>query len=1003
MCFEVIEKFEDEVSRTQQNISLLIMISVTGLPFTVQAEEQVYFANPNLKAAVEETLGITNPTPTDMSGLFSLNANNKGISSLEGLEYAINLQVLVIQVNKISDITPLSSLTKLSKLRFSANRISDISPLSSLTNLSELWLGSNRISDISPLSELLKLQLLYIGNNQIKDLSPLSGQISLNYLEITSNQIRDISPLSGLTNLREVWLSYNQISDISELSGLTNLQKLYIQNNPISQIPSLYGLTSLYELHLENNQISNMSSFSELTSLLELHLENNKIDDLSALSGLINLGSLNLKNNQISDLTPLSGLNKLEYVHLKNNQISDLTPLSGLNKLEYVNLDNNQISNIPMSLGLSNLSSLRLRGNQLSDLSPLTTLPSIEGLGLSNNQISNIQPLFELINLRWLLLNKNQISDLSPLSDLINLNQLELSDNQIIDISPLSRLTNLKWLYLSRNQISDISLLTTFTNLIMLTIKDNPLEIDAYNIHIIEMQTRGVGVVYDTIVFTLSSRSTTGGSVITPGEGFYNYNHGTTVTLTAIAQEPNYQFVNWTGTTVDAGRVADPDVSNTTAIIYSDYTLRANFELKENGQQIIQPVIFVDDDAPNDPEANNPDVSDPDEDGSQDNPFDSIQEGIDAASDGNTVIVAPGFYTGDGNRDIDFNGKAITVKSEQGPSTCIIDCQSYYTGLNGTYHRGFYFHNGEDANSVVQGFTITNGLRIRHEPGGGILCDNSSPRIFDCIIVGNEARTGGGISTINSTAQIINCKIRDNTATDGGGIEIGSQNDGVVLIKGSIITGNHAAAHPRFGGLGGGIIVRSFSNIVNCTITDNRAGYSGGGICFLYGASVSNSIIWGNKMYGPFGDDGENLGLRYKCDSQRKLPHVFIEYSLVGSGSENDFDFTPDSNQCLDGQWLEGDPYFVNTGYWDPNGTPNNINDDFWVDGDYHLKSQFGRWALTNSVDSPTNNRNWILDDVTSPCIDAGDPNSPVGHEPLPNGNIINIGAYGGTAEASKS
>ena len=75
---------------------------------------------------------------------------------------------------------------------------------------------------------------------------------------------------------------------------------------------------------------------------------------------------------------------------------------------------------------------------------------------------------------------------------------------------------------------------------------------------------------------------------------------------------------------------------------------------------------------------------------------------------------------------------------------------------------------------------------------------------------------------------------------------------------------------------------------------------------------------------------------------------------------------------------IETDPCFVNPGYWDPNGTPGDDSDDFWVNGDYHL-----------------------LPD--SPCIDAGDPNSDFTAEPLPHANRINMGAYGGTEQASKS
>ncbi|MBN1507997.1 MAG: hypothetical protein JW955_14185, partial [Sedimentisphaerales bacterium] len=66
-----------------------------------------------------------------------------------------------------------------------------------------------------------------------------------------------------------------------------------------------------------------------------------------------------------------------------------------------------------------------------------------------------------------------------------------------------------------------------------------------------------------------------------------------------------------------------------------------------------------------------------------------------------------------------------------------------------------------------------------------------------------------------------------------------------------------------------------------------------------------------------------------------------------------------------------------------------------WIDGDYHMKSLAGRWD--------PNQQRWVMDDVSSPCIDAGDPNTPVGEEPQPNGGRVNLGAYGGTAEASKS
>jgi hypothetical protein len=80
--------------------------------------------------------------------------------------------------------------------------------------------------------------------------------------------------------------------------------------------------------------------------------------------------------------------------------------------------------------------------------------------------------------------------------------------------------------------------------------------------------------------------------------------------------------------------------------------------------------------------------------------YSTIQEGIDEAVDGDTVLVADGTYIGYGNRDIDFLGKAILVMSENGPENCIIDCEYE------DYH-GFSFQNGESSSSVLKGFTIT--------------------------------------------------------------------------------------------------------------------------------------------------------------------------------------------------------------------------------------------------------------------------------------------------------
>ncbi|MBL7152855.1 MAG: right-handed parallel beta-helix repeat-containing protein [Phycisphaerae bacterium] len=331
--------------------------------------------------------------------------------------------------------------------------------------------------------------------------------------------------------------------------------------------------------------------------------------------------------------------------------------------------------------------------------------------------------------------------------------------------------------------------------------------------------------------------------------------------------------------------------------------------------------------------------------------FPTIQGAIDHVLEGGTVIVADGIYTGEGNRNIDFKGKAITVRSENGPESCIIDCfdPEYYG------YRGFVFHSGEDGNSVLSGFTVTNGVVgscPRSPGGGGILCSLSSPTITDCIIVNNAAwgwcvvmgSAGGGIFLDQSNPTIANCIIVGNRSTEGG------EGAGIFCLQSSPI-------------------------ITNCTICDN----SGDGItsCYMSNPVIVNCIFWGNSS--------EQIVVESDEFSSAVVAFSNVQDGQSGLGN------------------IAEDPCFVSHGYFEPNGHPYYIYDDTWVDGDYHLMSEGWRSDMQRGV--------WTWDDVTSRCIDAGNPASPLGDEPLsipadPNNdwgrNIrINMGTYGGTSQAS--
>ncbi len=134
----------------------------------------------------------------------------------------------------------------------------------------------------------------------------------------------------------------------------------------------------------------------------------------------------------------------------------------------------------------------------------------------------------------------------------------------------------------------------------------------------------------------------------------------------------------------------------------------------------------------------------------------TIQDGIEVVNDGDMVLVADGIYSGEGNINIDFKGKQITVKSQNGPEETIINC------LGTPDTRGFIFQNKETNDTVLEGFTIKNSI---HDEGGGIYFNHSSPTIKNCNIIENKGRIG--IYGYNSDARIINCKISNNGQGSG--------------------------------------------------------------------------------------------------------------------------------------------------------------------------------------------------------------------------------------------
>jgi hypothetical protein len=421
---------------------------------------------------------------------------------------------------------------------------------------------------------------------------------------------------------------------------------------------------------------------------------------------------------------------------------------------------------------------------------------------------------------------------------------------------------------------------------------------------------------------------------------------------------------------------------------------------------------FVDDNAPGDPGPGDTAVSDPLEDGSSDHPFDTIQEALDSAIPLETVIVLQGTYTGEGNRDLDFKGKSINLRSTEPNdidivAQTVIDCNASQTDP----HSGFIFQNYETGQSTIAGLTIRNGY---NELGGGILLGPcASPTLINCILHDNEASAGGGIYITNASPRLINCRFEYNSANAGGAIYNFSEEAGCNPVMDNCLFRDNSVIHNggavyNFGqanstfvncefikniSSGGGGAIRNTDQtnltIANCIFFDNQAQTFGGGI---RNSNNCNVTLTNCTFSSNTAANGSSLACTADDENGYSANNVQIKNCIIDD-TRNHIINTDDSIINITYSNVPNSGY---SGPW--SGQGNIYANPCFVDadnGDFHLRSQTGRFD--------SNSQSWIVDDITSPCIDTGSTNSPIGDEPEPNGDVINMGAYGGTTEASKS
>jgi hypothetical protein len=352
--------------------------------------------------------------------------------------------------------------------------------------------------------------------------------------------------------------------------------------------------------------------------------------------------------------------------------------------------------------------------------------------------------------------------------------------------------------------------------------------------------------------------------------------------------------------------------------------------------------------------------------------------------------------------------------------------------------------------STLDGVTVTRAV-AHNRSGGGVSCAQHGFTARNCTFLENYAEDeGGGVRSSHRTIYLLNCRfVRNESLWCGGGL---SNERGTVVVKDCEFLDNHAAnggggiyhesgfalfVHCLFRGNssrdGSGAIQSSgWLGLRYCTFADNRGQADAGAVaCHADDAEIDHCLFYNNSARDEgaiFVGGGSHLSMDHSTLSRNfttqgpaggiycQRPYHDPTAGYVPGGTLTARNCIFWGNHILHGILVDGqvmpyldqinaEPNAATVRYccvlgWTPQygGTRNTGADPLFAapdQNDFHLKSQAGRWDAASLT--------WATDEVTSPCIDAGDPTDPVADEPQPNGGRVNMGAYGGTWEASIS
>jgi internalin A len=274
-----------------------IIFSILGLPILGVFAQTYTIPDPvflnHLKTTYSGLIDSQNKLVGSQAATFTdtLRINGLGLSSIEGVQYFVNLRGINASNNNLTTLPKIGRMSNLQTLNLINNNISSLSSFDSLLNLTNIYASGNSLTKLPSLTKNLKMQNLHLSDNELTLLPTLDANVNLRIIDVSNNKLASLPDLSKLVLLQRLYCSANRLINLPSLTNLVNLKRIRFSKNLLTVPPNFSANINLTEIYADSNRLTEAPDISRITTLDVLQIQNNYLtfDDLGILRSQLSI------------------------------------------------------------------------------------------------------------------------------------------------------------------------------------------------------------------------------------------------------------------------------------------------------------------------------------------------------------------------------------------------------------------------------------------------------------------------------------------------------------------------------------------------------------------------------------------------------------------------------------------------------------------------------------------------------------------------------------------